>query len=77
MKQILTSTNSDGNTITYYASEDGKVISSEIVYARTFKGLQEELEEENEKLPKTKRRYMTDEGKVVGYLTAKKLGIIS
>lgn len=77
MRVILTNTNSDGNVITYYASEDGKVITSEITYARTFKGLQEELEEENEKLPKTKRRYMTDEGKIVGYLTAKKLGIIS
>jgi hypothetical protein len=36
-----------------------------------------ELEAENETLPKTKRRYMTEDGKVVGYLTAKKLGIIS
>jgi hypothetical protein len=58
-------------------SDDRRTITSEISYTKNYKSLHEELEAENETLPKTKRRYMTEDGKVVGYLTAKKLGIIS
>jgi hypothetical protein len=77
MRKILSKTHRDGTTITYYLSEDGRIVTSEIEYSRLSKSLYEELEERNKGLPKTKRQYMTDEGKVVGYLTAKKLGIIS
>lgn len=77
MQEILSKTHLDGTTITYFMSEDKRVITSEISYSRAHKSLYEELEERNQGLPKTKRQYMTDEGKVVGYLTAKKLGIIS
>jgi hypothetical protein len=58
-------------------SENGRVITSETSYSKGHKSLYEELEEKNKGLPKTKHQYMTDEGKVVGYLTAKKLGIIT
>ena len=77
MREILSKIHLDGTTITYFMSEDRRVITSEVSYNRNYKSLYEELEAENETLPKTKRRYMTEDGKVVGYLTAKKLGIIS
>ena len=77
MREILSKTHLDGTTIRYFMSENKRVITSEITYPKNHKGLHEELEERNQGLPKTKRQYMTDEGKVVGYLTAKKLGIIS
>lgn len=76
MQEILSKTHPDGTTIRYFMSENGRVITSEASYSKSHKSLYEELEEKNEKLPKTKRQYMTDEGKVVGYLTAKKLGIV-
>ncbi len=77
MQEILSKTHSDGTTIRYFMSENGRVITSETSYSKGHKSLYEELEEKNKGLPKTKRQYMTDEGKVVGYLTAKKLGIIT
>lgn len=77
MQEILSKTHLDGTTIRYFMSEDRRVITSEITYGKNHKSLFEELEERNQGLPKTKRQYMTDEGKVVGYLTAKKLGIIT
>lgn len=77
MREILSKTHLDGTTITYFVSENGRVITSESSYTKSYKSLHEEIEAENETLPKTKRRYMTEDGKVVGYLTAKKLGIIS
>ena len=77
MREILSKTHLDGTTITYFMSENGRVITSEVSYTKNYKSLHEEIESENETLPKTKRRYMTEDGKVVGYLTAKKLGIIS
>jgi hypothetical protein len=58
-------------------SDDRRTITSEVSYTKNYKSLHDLLEAENETLPKTKRRYMTEDGKVVGYLTAKKLGIIS
>lgn len=77
MQEILSKTRLDGSTITYYMSDDKRTITSEQTYSRTFKNIFEELELKNEGLPKTKRQYMTDEGKIIGYLTAKKLGIIT
>ena len=77
MKEILFKTRLDGNTITYFMSDDKRTVTSELTYSRSFRNIHEELEFKNENLPKTKRWYMTDEGKVVGYLTAKKLGIIT
>ena len=77
MKEILSKTRPDGSTITYFMSDDKRTVTSELTYSRSFRNIYEELEHKNESLPKTKRRYMTDEGKVVGYLTAKKLGIIT
>lgn len=56
-------------------SDDKRTITSEQTYSRSFKNIFEELELNNEGLPKTKRKYITDQGKVIGYLTAKKLGI--
>ena len=77
MQEILSKTHPDGTTIRYFMSENRRIITSETSYSKSYKSLYEELEERNQGLPKTKRRYMTDEGKVVGYLTAKKLGITS
>jgi len=58
-------------------SDDKRTVTSELSYPRSFRNIYEELEHKNESLPKTKRQFITDEGKVVGYLTAKKLGIIT
>ena len=77
MRKLFSRTDKEGVTITYYTNENNSVIWSDSSYPRNFKSLEEQLEEQNEGLPKTKRQYMTDEGKVVGYLTAKKLGIIT
>jgi hypothetical protein len=77
MREILSKTHLDGTTIKYFMSDDRRTITSEVSYTKNYKSLHEQIETENETLPKTKRRYMTEEGKVVGYLTAKKLGIIS
>lgn len=75
MQEILSKTRLDGSTTTYFMSDDKRTVTSELSYPRSFRNTYEELEHKNEGLPKTKRQYMTDEGKVVGYLTAKKLGI--
>ena len=77
MKKLFERTNKEGTTATYYSSDDGRVVWADMSYPRSYQSTYEELEAENEKLPKTKRRYMTEDGKIVGYLTAKKLGIIS
>lgn len=77
MQEILSKTRLDGSTITYYMSDDKRTITSEQTYSRTFKNIFEELEIKNQGLPKTRRQYMTDVGKIIGYLTAKKLGIIT
>ena len=61
----------DMNTYKY-----NKMLKSEIFYGRGYKSPQEELDEMNKGLPKTKRKYLTEENKIVGYLTAKKKGLI-
>lgn len=59
-----------------YTYRYNRMIKSEIFYGRGYKSAQDELDEMNKGLPKTKRKYLTDEGKIVGYLTAKKKGLI-
>ena len=76
MRELFSRTNQDGTTITYYINENNSVIWSEQNYARNFKSLLEQLEEENESLPKHKRKYLDDSGKIISYLTAKKQGIV-
>ena len=66
---------SDDSIITYYY-EYNRMVRTDIKYKSNFKSLHEELEEQNEKLPKHKRKYLDDDGKVIGYLTAKKRGIV-
>jgi len=65
----------DDCIITYYY-EYNRMVRTDIKYKSNFKSLHEELEEQNEKLPKHKRKYLDDDGKVIGYLTAKKRGIV-
>ena len=59
-----------------YTYKYNRMVKSEIFYGRGYKSPQQELDEQNKGLPKTKRKYLDDEGKIVGYLTAKKKGII-
>lgn len=65
----------DDMTIRYTYKYD-RMVKSEIFYGRGYKSPQEELDEMNKGLPKTKRKYLTEENKIVGYLTAKKKGLI-
>ena len=76
-REMFTRTNKDGVTITYYTNQNTSVIWTEQTYPRTYKSLSEELEEENEKLPKHKRKYLDESGKIISYLTAKKQGIVA
>lgn len=59
-----------------YTFKYNKMVKSELYYGRGYKSAQDELDEKNKGLPKTRRKYLTDEGKIVGYLTAKKKGLI-
>jgi len=59
-----------------YTYKYNRMIKSEIFYGRGYKSAQDELDEMNKGLPKTKRKYLDDEGKIVGYLTAKKKGLV-
>ena len=59
-----------------YTYKYNRMIKSEVFYGRGYKSAQDELDEMNKGLPKTKRKYLTDEGKIVGYLTAKKKGLV-
>ena len=66
----------DDHIITYYY-EYNRMVRTDIKYKGNFKTLHEELEEQNEKLPKHKRKYLDEDGKIVSYLTAKKRGIVA
>mgnify|MGYP000969972917 CR=1 FL=1 len=59
-----------------YTYKWNRMVKSEIFYGKGYKSAQDELDEMNKGLPKTKRKYLDDEGKIVGYLTAKKKGLI-
>ena len=73
---VLNTKSEDGIEITYHLSLQGTVCT-EIKYPKDYLSLDEDIQQQNENLPKTRRKYVTEEGKVVSYLTAKKLGIIS
>ena len=59
-----------------YTYKWNRMVKSEIFYGKGYKSAQDELDEMNKGLPKTKCKYLDDEGKIVGYLTAKKKGLI-
>lgn len=75
-REMFTRTDADGVTTTYYTNQDNSIVWTDRTYPRTYKSLVEQLEEENEKLPKHKRKYLDDSGKIVSYLTAKKQGLV-
>ena len=77
MRKLFNRTDKDGVTITYYTNENNSVIWSESSYPRNFKSLEEQLEQENQNLPKHKKKYLDDSGKVISYLTARKQGIVA
>jgi len=66
----------ESDTTIRYTYKFNRMVKSEIFYGKGFKTPQQELDEQNKGLPKTKRKYLTDEGKIVGYLTAKKKGLV-
>lgn len=66
----------EDDTTIRYTYRYNRMIKSEIFYGRGYKSPQQELDERNKGLPKTKRKYLTDEGKIVSYLTAKKKGLV-
>jgi len=76
-RELFSRTDKDGVTITYYTNQNNSVIWTDSSYPRNFKSLEEQLEQENEKLPKHKRKYLDDSGKIISYLTAKKQGIVA
>lgn len=65
----------DGVRHKYTLTPSG-MVSSELIYPKNWKSLIEELEEQNKKLPKSKQRFLTDEGKIVSYYRAKQLGLV-
>lgn len=65
----------DDLTIKYTFKYD-RMVKSEITYGRGYQSPEQELEKLNAGKPKTRRKYLTEENKLVGYLTAKKLGLI-
>ena len=67
---------SDDYTITYYY-EYNRMVRTDIKYKANYKTLHEELEEKNKTLPKHKRKYLDESGKIISYLTAKKQGIVA
>ena len=75
-ERILECFNKDGNYTIRYTFKHGRMVRTDISYGRGYKSVIEELEEANEGLPKTKRKYLDDDGKIVGYLTAKKKGLV-
>ena len=74
--RILECFDKDGNYTIRYTFKHGRMVRTDISYGRGYKSVIEELEEANEGLPKTKRKYLDDDGKIVGYLTAKKKGLV-
>ena len=77
MRELFSKANQDGTTSTFYSSDDGRVVWADISYPRNYQTLQEELEEQNKTLPKHKRKYLDESGKIISYLTAKKQGIVA
>jgi len=66
----------ESDTTIRYTYKFNRMVKSEIFYGKGFKTPQQELDEQNKGLPKTKRKYLDDEGKIVGYLTAKKKRLV-
>ena len=73
-RQVVESEDSNGVKSRYILTPRG-MISCELFYPRGWKSLQEELDQSNKKLPKTRQRFMTEEGTIVGYYRAKQLGL--
>ena len=66
----------DEETIITYYYEYNRMIRTDIKYKAGYKTREEEVEEMNKGLPKTKRKYLDEDYKLVSYLTAKKKGLI-
>lgn len=64
-----------GTELTYYF-EKGVLVRTDIKYLSGYTSAEEELAKMNKGLPKTKRKYLDEENKVISYLTAKKKGLI-
>ena len=64
-----------GIEITYYF-EKGVMVRTDIKYLSGYTSAEEELANMNKGLPKTKRKYLDEENKIVSYLTAKKKGLV-
>ena len=75
-ERIMECHNKESNYTIRYTYKHGRMVRTDISYGKGYKSVIEELEEANKSLPKTKRKYMDDDGKIVGYLTAKKKGLI-
>ena len=74
--RVMECTSNDDKMTVKYTFRNGVMVRTDINYGKGYKSVIEELEEQNKKLPKTKRKYMDDDGKIVGYLTAKKKGLV-
>ena len=66
----------DEETIITYYYEYNRMIRTDIKYKAGYKTREEEVEEMNKGLPKTKRKYLDEDYRLVSYLTAKKKGLI-
>lgn len=59
-----------------YTYKYNRLVKSEITYGRGYLSPEQELEKFNAGKPKTRRKYLDEENKLVGYLTAKNKGLI-
>ena len=66
----------ESDITTRYTFKYNKMVKSEITYGKGYLSPEQELEKFNAGKPKTRMKYLTEENKLVGYLTAKKLGLI-
>jgi len=72
-KQVIV--DKDGREVTF-TFENNKMIRSDIKYPKGYKSLQEELEEHNKTAPKSRQKFLADDGKIIGYYTAVKRGLV-
>ena len=66
----------DDDTIITYHYEYNRMVRTDIKYKAGYKTREEEVAEMNKGLPKTQRKYLDEDYKLVSYLTAKKKGLI-
>ena len=68
--------NQEGTMETTYYFEYDKMVRSDIKYLSGYTSAEEDLAILNKGLPKTKRKYLDEENRLISYFTAKKKGLL-